>query len=338
MQESKKLNVLALIQAPYKSSSLPSNMNMKPPRTSTGVDKSSNSDHATSIPKWLFLLGFLSVGILSVQTSFGSFMKNDYTDSRSVAAVSQKITSGSHPRTNAHLCPPKTPPSMEKTNLGSQSGEDEILLQWFNGLCNGTYVEMGALNGIQFSNSLVFNREFDWSGLLVELAPDDYEKLKINRPKDIAVHAAVCDKRQTIHYLSKRDGKSGSAVDGIYEFMSESFRHAWWPGISLDTKSDQITEIECVPMNDILEQSPYTYYDFYSLDVEGAEFEVVQSIDFEKFSFGVILVEADGHNRRKNLALRTFVESKGYTFLMEDQRSYWFVNADFYNIYHELLH
>ena len=58
-------------------------------------------------------------------------------------------------------------------------------------------------------------------------------------------------------------------------------------------------------------------FDFFSLDVEGAEMSVLESIDFERTAFGVILVEADEHNEMKNLAMRQFLELRGYTFLCE---------------------
>jgi len=45
-----------------------------------------------------------------------------------------------------------------KGDLRSQSKEDELLLVFFNGLCNGSYIEMGALDGVTFSNSWVFNK------------------------------------------------------------------------------------------------------------------------------------------------------------------------------------
>ena len=61
-------------------------------------------------------------------------------------------------RTTAQTCPPANlaDPAI-KENLQSQSGEDVVLLQWFNGLCNGTYFEMGALDGVRFSNTFFFN-------------------------------------------------------------------------------------------------------------------------------------------------------------------------------------
>ncbi|KAL3918344.1 MAG: hypothetical protein SGILL_004285, partial [Bacillariaceae sp.] len=287
---------------------------------------------------WCILLCL--AGTLFSQLSFGSFMKSvngnlaAYSLTQSYLKTSTQSIRMEH-HTNAHLCPKKDVGEMAKNSSKSQSKEDQMLLQWFNGLCNGTYIEMGALDGLQFSNSYLFNKELEWSGVLIELSPRDYEKLKINRPNDMTINAAVCDERKKIHYLTR---KGRGAVEGIYEFMPESFRNQWWPGVSLETPSNSIAEIDCIPMSDILDESPYNYFDFYSLDVEGAEYEVLKSIDFDKYAFGILFVEADEHNPRKNLAIRTFLESKGYTYMMEHERSYWFVNQDFSKIYKDLLH
>jgi hypothetical protein len=72
------------------------------------------------------------------------------------------------------------------------------------------------------------------------------------------------------------------------------------------------------------------------LDIEGAELEAIHSIDFQRVGFGIILVECDEHDELKNMALRTFLESKGYIFLMDRNRSYWFVNNNFWSIYRGL--
>jgi hypothetical protein len=51
----------------------------------------------------------------------------------------------------------------------SQDAEDKTLLKWFNGLCGGTYIEMGGLDGVTYSNSYVFNKSpLNWTGVLVE--------------------------------------------------------------------------------------------------------------------------------------------------------------------------
>ena len=66
--------------------------------------------------------------------------------------------------------------------------------------------------------------------------------------------------------------------------------------------------IRCTPLSTIVrdEIGEFAYFDFISLDVEGAEYEVLHSLDFSNAGFGIILVECDEHNELNNLALRSF--------------------------------
>mmetsp|Transcript_2673 Transcript_2673/g.4547 ORF Transcript_2673/g.4547 Transcript_2673/m.4547 type:complete len:187 (+) Transcript_2673:1-561(+) len=62
-----------------------------------------------------------------------------------------------------------------KGQLKSQDHEDETLLDnFFGGLCSGTYLEMGGLDGVSFSNTHVFNKVLGWNGVLVELGPKNF--------------------------------------------------------------------------------------------------------------------------------------------------------------------
>ena len=199
------------------------------------------------------------------------------------------------------------------------------------GLCSGTYLEMGGLNGVRFSNTYVFNKVLGWNGVLVELGPQNFAALQKNRPNEIAnVHAGVCGEKKTLHYVEK------AAVGGIWEFSSPSFRDQWWKGVKLE----DTPKIECEPLKDILEKhaTNTTYFDFFSLDIEGAELDALFSLDYSRVGFGIIFVEADGHNKMKNNALRTFLEQQGYTFLWSKDRSDWFINNNFHSIYEDLIH
>jgi Methyltransferase FkbM domain len=244
-------------------------------------------------------------------------------------------------RTTAEACKPANLTDRPvNASLKAQSGEDVILLQWFNGLCNGTYFEMGALNGVTYSNTYFFNRVLHWQGLLVELSPSSYKALKVNRPNELAVvHAAVCnddDDQPTALHFYERDN---SAVNGIWEFSTESFRKQWWPGVRLeDTTPINCRSLKDIMANDLPKTDGGNYFDFGSLDCEGCEWTALQSIDWQRTAFGILLVEADGHNHRKNLAIRTFLQSKGYIYKDSVERSDWFVHSDFHSIYHHLLY
>ena len=217
-------------------------------------------------------------------------------------------------------------------------GEDQKLMKWFGSLCSGSYIEMGALDGKLFSNSYIFNNISNWHGVLIELSSDSYDQLVMNRPnEDTLINAGVCSKSETLHYVIP-NGKYNAAIGGIYEYTASTFRKKWWGDISLT--DPQVKEIECNTLDKLLlEYIPNrTYWDFFSLDVEGAEFAVLQSIDWDRIHFGIIVVEADEHNELKNLAMRDYLENRGYTFLEHDWHNYWFVSQSFNVIYKDLVY
>lgn len=241
------------------------------------------------------------------------------------------------PRTLARKCNKKTIEEL-RPNLKSQSEEDQILLEHFNGLCGGRYLEMGALDGVRFSNSFVFNKEFEWKGVLIELTRKSFQKLIVNRKNELAtVNAGVCKKTQTIHLVES----TGAAVSGIWEFASESFRKKWWPEIK---SVSQLPTIQCRPLQDILDDilskesnpSASIYFDFFSLDVEGAELGVLESIDWQRTAFGIVFLEADGSDKQKENSIMSLMNRNGYRFLYNRQRSLWFVHKDYSDIYKHL--
>ena len=67
--------------------------------------------------------------------------------------------------------------------------------------------------------------------------------------------------------------------------------------------------IKCLPLNRIISDANITtdghaFFDFYSLDVEGGEYDVLRAINFDMLAFGVIFYEKDDTTRLKRLKTR----------------------------------
>jgi len=217
----------------------------------------------------------------------------------------------------------------------SQSAEDKYLLRWFENLCGGSYIEMGALDGVRYSNSHVFNKGLDWKGVLIEAHPGSYERLQHNRPNEIAkVHAGACLEERDLHWIKHTD--KGTPVSGFLEFASEEFKNKFW----MQELIDAAELVRCRRLDNILREvvGKSFHFDFFSLDVEGAELPVLQSLNFDEYQFGVILVEADGTNERKDEAIKSTLERAGYRFVGLEKRSNWFVNKDFDRIYDNVIY
>ena len=217
----------------------------------------------------------------------------------------------------------------------SQQGEDQFLyLNFFKNLCQGTYVELGGLDGIRFSNSYLFRHGLDWRGILIEPNPRSFEKLKSNRPEDYTIHGAVCSTATEVHFIDSGVGRSGD-VSGVVEFMSPSFIQKWHSAV---TSKAELTKIHCKPLSGLLDESSFAvaHVDFLSIDVEGGEFEVLSTLDFGKHQFGVIFYEADVHNPVKNEAAKAMLKKKGYSFVGFHKNSNFHVNDNWENIYSHL--
>ena len=215
----------------------------------------------------------------------------------------------------------------------SQDHEDDRLMGWFNNICDGTYIELGGLDGVRFSNSHAFNKGLGWKGVLIELDDANYKRSVVNRPNEIAnINAGVCSVPQVLHAVTS--GSVSNAMGGIWEFKSPESRARYWPGITLD--DPDVKEIKCDTMDSLLlEYAPHTtFFDFLSLDVEGAEISVLDSIDFTRVGFGVMLIE--GGDNEKNLAMHEILGSKGYSWFFQSARSIWYVNVNFDEIYKHL--
>ena len=79
---------------------------------------------------------------------------------------------------------------------------------------------------------------------------------------------------------------------------------------------DRIMEVECFPITSILLSLNITTVDYFSLDVEGAELQVLKTIPFDLFNIKVLTVEF-AHTFEGKSSLRKFMESKGYKTVME---------------------
>jgi FkbM family methyltransferase len=208
----------------------------------------------------------------------------------------------------------------------SLNGEEAFLHEnYFKGICNGTYVELGAHDGLGQDNTLAFHTLLGWSGLLIEPSPARFKTLQANRPGDLLINKAVCNNPGNVHFIDT------PFVGGVWELMNAEFISRWHPTVDVNS----LPIIPCSSFGQIV-SSTDVFFDFLSLDVEGGEYEVLQTIG--NIEFGVILVESDGSNAKKDYAVRSFLESKNYMFDGNHRNSQWFVHKRWYQIYRNVIY
>lgn len=183
---------------------------------------------------------------------------------------------------------------------------DLKLEPYLSGIKNGFFVEAGASDGVNQSNTLFFEKEHGWRGLLVEAIPELAEKCRSNRPAAIVENAALISKDFREPAVTMRYAGLMSVVKGGMLTKTEEDEHVRIGLKRLNAESREIS-VPAGTLTGILEKHGISKIDFLSLDVEGYELQALQGLDFGKYRPSYILVEA-----RYKDDIDSFMKSVGY--------------------------
>jgi len=184
-------------------------------------------------------------------------------------------------------------PSKEEGYNSSQISEDELMtygalgleqdafLDQFlfkGGVKNGFFVEAGADDFVSNSNSLMFERAHGWTGLLVEPHPLIFAKgLQVQR-KAWSVATCLATKNKP-HFAKFSSVSTPGAMAGLVPDLE---------GAPADTS---VSELQCFPLASLLLALGNPTVNYFSLDIEGAELEVIKAIPFDQLNIEVLSVE-----------------------------------------------
>lgn len=185
----------------------------------------------------------------------------------------------------------------------SQQGEDIFLLKnYFNKKVNdGFYIELGAVDGKTYSNTYFLENLFNYKGILIEAQPHMFNMLKINRPNNILINKAITTSKEPVKFLGD------TPCGGILEHMTDTFKNSWH-------RNQKYYTVETEQLDKLCIENNIKYVDFLSLDVEGGELDVLQTIDFSNVEYYVICIELDNHNIIKNEKCREILKKNNFTF------------------------
>ena len=92
---------------------------------------------------------------------------------------------------------------------------DKKLNDIFQNKRNGFFIELGGYDGITQSNTCFFEKELNWSGILIEPSINQYNKCKINRPNSIVLnYACVSDDYDKSTILIDNEEYLMTSIDG----------------------------------------------------------------------------------------------------------------------------
>jgi FkbM family methyltransferase len=198
----------------------------------------------------------------------------------------------------------------------SQLGQDIVALIFSGYKEEGFFVEFGATNGKDLSNTHMLEKDFGWNGILAEPARMWHKDLKANRSCHIDTDCVWKESNQQVAFNEVLSGEL-STIDSF----SNSDMH------TNSRKSGKMYMVDTVSLNDLLNKyDAPNCIDYLSIDTEGSEYEILNELDFNKYRFNFITCE---HNFTSNRSLiHDLLVTNGYIRKLSNLSKFddWFVH------------
>ncbi|MCL2380273.1 MAG: FkbM family methyltransferase [Treponema sp.] len=206
--------------------------------------------------------------------------------------------------------------------FSAEAAQDIMAYLFFLGKSDGFYIEIGA-NGGRNGSTTFWAEQLGWKGICVEPQEEAFKRLSKHR--NCALYKfAISDKRKQIEFISfpERDTRSGIADTMTPKHIDEAKK----------VSSVKIEIIDTITFNNMMKDFPdVNYIDFLTIDTEGHEMNVLKSINFDKYSFGFIAIEA-----RENSDVVKFMNTMGYKLLLRAHCDIILVPQEFQPLYRKL--
>ncbi len=188
----------------------------------------------------------------------------------------------------------------------SQLHQDLFVLCHLGFKKNGFFVEFGATNGLDLSNSYLMEKEFGWNGILAEPGTCWHKELKNNRTCNLETDCVWKDSKSVLTF-----NQTEVAELSTINIFSDTDSH------SEDRKNGKTYEVKTISLSDLLKKyNAPKIIDYLSIDTEGSEYEILSHFDFSEYSFNVITCEHNYTPMREKLF--SLLTDQGYQRVFEE--------------------
>ena len=193
-----------------------------------------------------------------------------------------------------------------------QLKQDLLCLEYFNKKRDGYFVDIGAGNGRDLSNTYLLEKEYGWKGICVEPLDAPFKLCEECRPNSICRNIAIYDKEGEVEF-SYIEGSSGE--DYMYSGITNDIKHH----ITKVNNQSKKVLMNTITLNKLLDEAKAPeIIDFLSIDTEGSESKILEALDHDKYKFRYITVEHNYLMSQRNEIARVLTNN-GYQYHMENQ-------------------
>jgi len=180
-------------------------------------------------------------------------------------------------------------------NYKSQWGQDKWVAELFSHKRELFFLDIGAYDGETISNTYYLEKELNWKGILIEPNPYEYNKLIKVRTNP---SEQIC--------ISNIEGPVKFILNGWSSAINENFTDD--EILKLRNSNNEI-EIQSYKIETILNKhNTPKIIDYMSLDVEGGEFEILNSFPFNDYKIMAMNVEHNAHLGKKSIEKRQLIK------------------------------
>lgn len=201
--------------------------------------------------------------------------------------------------------------------LNSQLGQELFVMLELGFPTNGFFVEFGATNGIDLSNTYLLETRYTWKGILVEPAVQWHAALLRNRSAIVDTRCVWNRTGETLQFL---DATVGSA--STIERFRNTDCHAEV------RESGRVYPVETVSLGQLLsDHGAPPIIDYMSVDTEGSEFDILKAFDFEAYAVRIMTIEHNYTPAREKI--HKLLTSRGFTRKHEHLSQFedWYVST-----------
>uniref|UniRef100_A0A7S1NIZ9 Methyltransferase FkbM domain-containing protein n=1 Tax=Eutreptiella gymnastica TaxID=73025 RepID=A0A7S1NIZ9_9EUGL len=194
-------------------------------------------------------------------------------------------------------CPPRPAlnPLRSEPRYNSQVGQDRVVFSLLGNHSRGFFVDLAANDPKCISNTYTLEKWLGWNGICIEGNPFYIPKLRKQRDCTVIQTAVDTTAGQTVRFR----------VDNMYMggIVSRDLDNKKTKGrsITLQTQTlEGILDEHCAPRT----------IDYLSLDVEGAEWRVLQNFSFSRYQFRIMSIERPGKKLGRLLRMNGYTQVK----------------------------
>lgn len=164
----------------------------------------------------------------------------------------------------------------------AQLRQDLFVLSEFGFKHNGFFVEFGATNGKDLSNTHLLEKKFGWDGILAEPARIWHPELLSNRSVAIETNCAWNKSDEILTFDEVEKAQELSTIDTFSNCDGHKNRRQ-------NTKKYKVKTISLYDM--LKKHKAPKEIDYLSIDTEGSEYEILSGFDFNEYDIKVITCE-----------------------------------------------